>query len=169
MNFHRFKIFPLKNNKFNIINVICSSRNLKRRGRYLSLNSFQPPNVVSCWLSCSTWSTLGRSIYTSLVKYQILRKRKTRSKQSLVAFLGVQGQQGRVLHAAAAAHEESWKHSVRVGTGVVQTVLWDAMFWASLRASGFHSLGISGRVMFNSASAKWKGNKQASAVEQSEC
>lgn len=150
MNFHRFKIFPLKNNKFNIINVICSSRNLKRRGRYLSLNSFQPSNVVSCWLSCSTWSTLGRSIYTSLVKYQILKKRKTRSKQSLVAFLGVQGQQGRVLHAAAAAHDESWKHSVRG---------W-ALGWVRLGSVGRHVLDFTLSFRISFPWHFWQGHVQ---------
>lgn len=41
--------------------------------------------------------------------------------------------------------------------------LWEASFLISLWVSGFHSLCISGRVMF-SASAKWKGNKLTSSL-----
>lgn len=84
MSFHRFKIFPLKNNKFNIINVICSLHNLK--GREISfleasfVQSEQPPAPKCHGKLLAEWqrlvTTLKRSIYTSLVKYQILKRGK---------------------------------------------------------------------------------------------
>lgn len=96
MSFHRFKIFPLKNNTFNIINVICSSCSLKRRGDTF-LEQFPAPK---CGKLLAEWqnlvATLKRHIYTSLVKYQILKKRRKDPRQPLAAFLGgVHGRQGK--------------------------------------------------------------------------
>lgn len=60
-------------------------------------------------------------MYTSLVKYQILKRRKKRSQQPLAAFLACKVSR-KGLHAAV--HDESWKRSgTEGGHGVVQTRL----------------------------------------------
>lgn len=141
MSFHRFKIFPLKNNKFNIINVNCSLHSLKREGRYLSLKPCldsqkrcKPPDGVSRWLEWQHLVTiLKRSIYTSLVKYQILKKKEKKDlQQSLVAFLDVQGQQEGVLHAVDNIHDPG---SIPGAEGE--------------RASGWLRFGFVGRFVLN--------------------
>lgn len=139
------------------------------------VQSEQPPAPKCQGKLLAEWqrlvTTLKRSIYTSLVKYQILKRGKN-PKQSLIAFLGVQGQQERVLHAVDNVHDEFWKHSRNRG--------W-ASGWFRLGSVGGLVLDLTlsfrisfplhfwqGHVQF-SASAKWKGSTLTSTLGEGQC